>query len=457
VAVTAAAAVAVIVSSILVVLLTGMRPAYDAYGWLVWGHQALHLNLNTDGAPSWKPLTFLFTLPYALAGRAAMWLWMVTAVAGSLSGSVFAAHIAYRLTGASPGRWYAPVAAAAFAGLGVLGIIGYWHQVLISNSDPMVVSICLAAIDAHLARRPRLAFVLLVLASLGRPEAWALTGLYALWAWRAVPPMRALIAVGLLIIPVLWFGVPALASKSWMSAGNLDLNSVNALHGDKFFGVLGRFAGGYELPMQLAVVFALVLALALRDRAMLVLAAAALVWVAVEIVFAFHGFSAVSRYLMEPAAVMIVLAGAGVGRVLAAAPRLSLVLRWAGPAAVVVLVAALIPAARARTQFIRGDIADAHRFAAQDDGLQAVITRDGGARRIRACGQPVTDVGHQSVLAWDLGMNVGNVGFKPGRSINRGAPIVFFKPHLHGWQVLPIHSLAANRATCERLRTDTGV
>ena len=64
--------------SVVVVLASGMRPGYDAFGWMVWGHQVLHWNLNTDGAPSWKPLTFLFTLPYALAGSGQVWLWMVT-------------------------------------------------------------------------------------------------------------------------------------------------------------------------------------------------------------------------------------------------------------------------------------------------------------------------------------------------------------------------------------------
>ena len=49
------------------VVVTRMRPTYDAFGWLVWGRQVLHWDLNTDGAPSWKPLTFLFTLPYGLA------------------------------------------------------------------------------------------------------------------------------------------------------------------------------------------------------------------------------------------------------------------------------------------------------------------------------------------------------------------------------------------------------
>ena len=76
------------------VVVTGMRPAYDAYGWLVWGHQALHLNLDLNAAPSWKPLTFLFALPYALAGDGAVFLWMLTAVTGAFAAPVFAARVA---------------------------------------------------------------------------------------------------------------------------------------------------------------------------------------------------------------------------------------------------------------------------------------------------------------------------------------------------------------------------
>jgi hypothetical protein len=447
--------VAVVLVSILAVVATRMRPAFDAYGWLVWGHQALHLSLNTDGAPSWKPLTFLFTLPYALAGRAAMWLWMVTVVAAALSGSVFAARIAYRLTGPRPRRAYAPAVAAVFAGLGVLGIDGYSQQVLIANSDPIVVTLCLAAIDAHLSRHPRLAFALLVLASLGRPEAWLFAGLYAVLAWRSVPSTRVPVAVGVLVIPALSFGIPALTSKSWMSAGVLALNSVNALQGDKLSGVIGRLLGLYELPMLLAVLFALILAAVRRDRVMLLLAGAAFMWVAVEIAFAFHGFSAVPRYLMEPGAVMVVLAGAAVGQVLDASARASGLWRFAGPLAVAILVAALLPTARLRARVLHAEISQKHYVAAQDDSLEAVIARDGGAARIRACGQPVSELGNQSLLAWDTGVNVGSVGFKPGKSIASGKPIVLFRGLPNHWQVRPLNIPAADRTKCDRLRTDT--
>ena len=454
----------VLLAATLFVVLSGMRPGYDAYGWLVWGRQALHGNLNTDGAPSWKPLTFVFTFPYALAGRAQVWLWMVTAVAGALAGAVFAARIAYKLSGPRPERRYAATVAAVFAGLGVLGIDGASHQVLIANADPMIVALCLAAIDCHLSHRRRLALTMLVLAALGRPEAWPFAGLYALWAWRAVPSMRLMAVIGVVLIPALWFSIPALTSKSWFSAGDLALNAPTVIHGSKLSGVLGRFGGLYDLPMRLAALFALGLAVVRRDRVWLALAGAALIWVVIEIAMAYHGWSAAPRYLMEPAAVMVALVGGAVGRVLAGGaagrsptgtPRPTRMLRWAGSAAVLVLLVALAPTVRDREQVARAQIVRSRGFTRQIKRLEAVIAKDGGAEPILACGQPVTFVGNASMLAWELGLNVGDVGYKPGRSIGSGAPIVYFEPDELGWQVRPIHMLAADQTTCARLKTDT--
>jgi len=450
-----AVAVAVVLVSIGFVFWAGMRPGYDAYGWLVWGRQTLHWNLDTNAAPSWKPLTFLFTLPYSLVGTGALWLWMVTAVAAGLSGSVFAARIAYKLTGPAPDRRYAPWVAGAFAGIGVLGLDGYWQLVLQANSDPMIISLCLAAIDCQLCGRPRLAFTALVLAALGRPEVWPFVALYALWAWRAVPSMRLFSAAGVAIIPVLWFSVPALTSRSWLTPGDLALNSAHALNGSKVFGVIGRFLALNELPMRLAALLALVLAIVRRDRAVLLLAGAACLWVAVEIAFALHGWSAVPRYLAEPAAVVVVLAGSAVGQVLAASPHSATIVRWVGPAAVVILVASLIPTANSRARLLHTQILAERTDTTKIKRLQAVIARIGGRASVRACGQPVGDVGYQSILAWDLGLNVGEVGYKPGRSINQQRPIVLFKRHQLGWSVRPIHTLPADRAKCEHLRTDT--
>ena len=179
----------VLLSAVLV-LWAGTRPGFDPYGWLVWGHQTLTGSLDTNAAPSWKPLPYVFTVPFALAGHYELRLWMITSAAVALSGTVFAGRIAYKLTAAPPERRWAAIAAGVFAGLGLLGIQNYAHYVLSSQSDPMIVSLCLGAIDCHLNQRHRAAFALGVLASLGRPEVWAFLGPYSIWLWLRHPATR---------------------------------------------------------------------------------------------------------------------------------------------------------------------------------------------------------------------------------------------------------------------------
>jgi hypothetical protein len=447
--------VLLVLASAAFVVWTRMRPGYDAYGWLVWGRQMLHWNLNTDGAPSWKPLTFVFTLPYSLLGGKAVGLWMVTAVAGAFAGCVFGARIAYALTGPSPQRRWAPVAAAVFAAVAVLGVDGYWHLVLIANSDPMIISLLLGAIDAQLCDRPRLGFVLLVLAALGRPEVWLFVGLYGLWAWRTERSMRLLVAAGAALIPILWFSVPALTSKSWLTPGDLALNAVTVIHGSKITGVFDRFLTLNDLPIKLAALVAFGLAILRRDRATLLIGATALLWVALEIAFALHGWSAAPRYLAEPATVVAVLAGAAVGRLLtlgADMPRISpRIAGLAGALAVVALLASLVSPVWTQGRRLQREISDVRVNATKIERLAAVIGRDGGAARILACGQPVSLVGYQSTLAYYVGLNVGDIGYKPGKAIDSGKPIVFFKPHLLGWQVRPNHA----HTDCRQLATST--
>ena len=154
-------ALGVVVLSGIVILITGTRPGYDPYGWLDWGYQTLHGSLNLGGAPSWKPFTYLFDVPYSLFGHYALWLWMLTAVSMSLAGALFGGRIAYRLTAQQAGedgpRW-PPLVAAVFAGAFVLGIQQYFHYLLSVQSDPMLVTVCLAAIDCFLSGRLRWAW-----------------------------------------------------------------------------------------------------------------------------------------------------------------------------------------------------------------------------------------------------------------------------------------------------------
>jgi len=458
-------AAAAIVGAIVFVAATGMRPGFDPFGWMVWGHQVLHGSLNTSGAPSWKPLTFLFTLPYALFGHTQVWLWSVTSVTGTIAAGVFAGRVAYQLTGpVLPSRRFAPFVAGAFAGVAVMGIQTWPHLVLIANSDPLVVALLLAAIDAHLCGHRRWAFAAIVLASLDRPESWAFAGLYGAWLFWTDRRARIGVVLALLLIPSVWFIVPGLTSKSWFGAGDLALNQHTAIHGSKIAGVLHRWRDLYELPMQLAFVAAVAVGIWRRDRRLLGVVAAALLWVIVEMAFALHGWSAASRYLIEPAAVCIVVAAALVGQLLGGAPWTGQVaaprwvpaaLRWGGPVLAIGLGVALIPAARLRVHDWRVDLPLAHANGRQNRRLIAVVDRLGGGQAIRSCGAPATIPGSQSTLAWAVGLNVGKVDNHIGRAINAGTPIVAFTPYDHGWHVRVYNQPPGQAARCARLRTNT--
>ena len=444
-----------VLSTILVVY-ARTRPSYDAYGWLVWGYQTLHLNLDLGGAPSWKPLPFLFTVPYSVVGHYALWLWMITAVAVSLAGSVFAGRIAYRLVGgAAPERRYAAIAAAVFAGAAVLGLEDYMHYILSAQSDPMIVTFCLAGIDCHLSGRRRWAFAFGVLAALGRPESFPFVGLYAIWAWRTIPSMRWFIYAGLAVIAIGWFGIPVLSGNQPFIAGRLAELSPRALKHGKIIGTIDRFIELQYLPVWLAALFAVALAAIRRNWLVLALAAGAALWVIVEIAFALHGWPGLPRYMFEAAGVAAVLAGVGVGWVLLEAPRLRRGFpRWVGAPVVIVLVAALVPSALARLRTERTDLRHERTRTHEISMLQTTINVLGGQRHIRNCGEPVSSVEWVSALAWMVHMNVGFVGHKPSFERHQRYPIVLFTPLARGWKVLPWHTHPWQVARCRGLNAE---
>ena len=438
-------AAALLAASTVILLWARTRPGFDPYGWLVWGHQTVAGNLNTNAAPSWKPLPYLFTAPYGLFGHYQLWLWMITALAVALSGAVFAGRIAYHLTGAVPGRRYAALAAGVFAGLGLLVISDYWHYMLSAQSDPMIVTLCLAAIDCHLHGRFRWAFALGALAALGRPEVWLFLGLYSIWAWLRVPSMRWMIVAGIVLVVLLWFGIPALTSRSPFVAASNAMGSGRRLRSDRVFGTIGRFLDLSPTVIELTALLAVVLAAVRRDRVTLALAAGACAWVIVEIAFSLHGWPGLGRYMFEPAAVVIALAGVAVGRLLADPPPISRLAPWAGVALVVVIVAILVPSAVSRARSEHHDIRTQRVRTAQIGKLSSVVARFGGPARFRACGEPLTRLEFQTVLAWTLHDNVASVGYKYGPAIASRRPIVLFTPVSHGgWRVQALHQRVAS-------------
>ncbi len=64
----------------------------------MWGREIIHINLQTTGGPTWKPLPVVFTTIFALFGKAQPDLWLVVARAGAFAAVVMVFRLSYRLT-----------------------------------------------------------------------------------------------------------------------------------------------------------------------------------------------------------------------------------------------------------------------------------------------------------------------------------------------------------------------
>jgi hypothetical protein len=468
-------AVGLLIVSLAIVLYARARPGYDPYGWLVWGKLTVHLALDTNGAPSWKPLPFLFTVPYAVVGHYALWLWMVTSVAISLSGVIFAWRIAFRLTYSRPERRYASYVAGLFAAVFLfamqdpVGNFNYTHYVLSAESDTMIVSLCLLAVDLHLSGHHKAAFWIWWLAALGRPEVWPFYGLAGLWLWRYVPSYRRWLYASLVLLAFLWFGIPGLSSKSFLTAGNIAENSPRAIHGNKITGTISRF---HELlPNTVWVMAVLTVAWAAwrRHITILVLAAGALLWVLIEIAFAVHGFPAVPRYMFEAGAVVGILAAIFIGRIVHELP--TLLAEWTrrlgggglgtrlgthvgtwGTVLVLVLIAgSMLGAAHRQYRLERSDLREQRARTVLIGRLSGVV-RTLGASNMFACGQPNIPIGYQSVFAWYAGVKTGVLYVSRSYIAKHPHPLVNIYPIAGaGWKVFPSMVDPAHAAACKNM------
>jgi hypothetical protein len=397
---------------------------------------------------------------------------MVFDVAVSLAGAVFAGRIAYRLSGGAARvaaadeavARYAPIAASVFAGAAVLGLQDYMHYILSVQSDPMLVTLTLAAIDMHLLGKYRWTLVFGVLAALGRPEVWPFLGLWGVWAWLRLPSLRWLLIGGVAVIAFMWFGIPTITNHRPDIAGQLAQKSPRELRHNQFFGTLGRFKDLEYIPVWIAAALTLLVAAIRRNRLILILAAGAAGWVLVEIAFAYHGWPALGRYMFEPAAVGAVLGGLAVGLLLTELPRLRRgIPRWAGIPVVAVLVGALVPGAVARIRDERRDLRHERARTHQIALLARTTSLLGGARHIQNCGQPVTDVAYMTPLAWLYHRDVGSVGglqqhVEGAELRNPALPKVLIKPLPGGgWSVLPWHTRPFQVARCRGLHAEYAV
>lgn len=205
-------------------LLLPSTPSYDPWAWLVWGREIVHLDLQTTGGPSWKPLPMLFTTAFALFGRAAPDLWLVVARAGAVTAVMMVFKLAGRVTrelGSFTGRdrsdtvaatWpgriamlLAPLLAAVLAAGSLINSPGFITDNALGYSEGLAVALSLIAIDRGLDGARRQAFAIGFLAALDRPELWFFWVPYGIYLWRSDPGARRLVGGLFLVMPALWF------------------------------------------------------------------------------------------------------------------------------------------------------------------------------------------------------------------------------------------------------------
>jgi hypothetical protein len=172
--------------------------------------------------------------------------------------------------------------------------------------------------------------------------------------------------------------------------------------------------------------------------------------------------------MFEPAAVMVVLGAVAAARLAAGAatqpaalapathtaalaPRALLATAAATVVtAAIVVVTGVLAVGRGRDE--ARDLSAQRVRTVQVDALRGVVDRLGGPARVRACGEVISNgIGDQTLLAWTVGENVSEVGYRfpqPGDPHN---PVVLFTARGRGWAVRVLRQTAPGcRAIAQR-------
>jgi hypothetical protein len=429
-------------------LLLPSVPTTDPWGWIVWGRQVLHLDLNTvAGPPSWKPLPVLFTTPLALLGGAAPSAWLVIARAGGLLALALAFRLGARLDGP---------AAGAVAVLGLL-LSGSWVRGLAYGyTEGLAVALLFWAILSHMDDRRGRALVLAFLVSLSRPEAWAFLLPYAAFVGWKEPRLRPLAAAVVIGSPLLWIlpdwwgsGDPFHASH--VAGVNLTADGANpGLH------VMRAGLALVSLPLELLALAALVLAFRRRDRRVLLLGCGAAAWILMLGLATEARYPGAARFLVLPIAIVCVVGGVGAAWLSQLAGRVS-----PQAALAVLLVAALLPVVVQANASAEQAIDTRAPTLLQDD-LDVALQQAGGPLAVLHCGRPVLPAHlwwNAGALAWKLDVPLNWIATVPESRIAtlRGirAPAVLFRPlarHVPEDPVrIPAHTVAPRGMRVHRL------
>ena len=477
-------------------LLIPSTPSYDPWAWIVWGREIVHINLQTTGGPSWKPLPMLFTTVFALFGKAEPDLWLVVARAGAFAAVAMVFRLSFRLTrqiGSYSTR--APANADRLTALGpalLAGLIaalglalsgGYISDNALGYSEGLATALMLIAMERHLDGRPRQAFAVGFLVALDRPEIWLFWGPYGLWLFWRDPEARRLVISLFVLIPVLWFLPEYWGSGHFLrgvSRAQHPRSNSLAFAKSPFFSELIDAAWPtilLRIKLAAAALVGVVAALVWRrwrregpaalrtpqtrpQAAAAIAGIAGLMWFVVIATMTQIGFSGNNRYLVLGSALVEVCGavawgwaalelGSIAGRVLrrsrqSTGTALTQACSWTA----LVLVAAAFALVPSWVGFNLISISRTHRSlvyqARLREGAAQVVADYGGAAKLLRCGSVMTEGFQVPMVAWTLGVHTLQIEAPPESVENPGpAPNVIMQtranrhatllPIVHGW------------------------
>jgi hypothetical protein len=405
-------------------LLMPSTPTYDPWAWILWGREIIHLDLLTDGGPSWKPLPVLFTTAFAFVGHdTAPFLWVIVGRAGGLLACVMAFRVAYKLM---HGSWYGVVAGVASA-LALFSSFHFVRDAALGNSEPLLAALFLWAFERHFDGRRDHALYLGVACALLRPEAWPFLGLYGLWLWFAEPQLRLRMVGFAALIPALWFLPEWWGSGDPFRAG-ARANAPNpgsvAFAERPSFELFKKFQKTTISPVELGVLVATGYAVVafVRRRAearTLWLAGLGFGWFALVAAMTEGGFAGNQRYLIVTTAAVCVLGGMGVTRLLQGVGWLGERIFGTPRAGTLVAAGALVlglvvasPIISAKGNNISRVAGGLEHEADVWHDLKGAIDSAGGVDRLLACGGVFSGPFQTQMVAYELGIHGIQVGWK---------------------------------------------
>jgi len=461
-------------------LLIPSTPSYDPWSWLLWGREIIHGQLTiTTGGTSWKPLPMIFTVPFALFGKAAPDLWLAVARAGAVAAVAMVARLSFRLTrqvgglfrepDRDPGRLAAIAPAVLAAVIGAVSLAlsasgGFVSSNALGYSEGLATALLLIAIERHLDGAPRQAFLVGLLVALDRPEIWLFWGPYGLWLMWKDPGSRVIVVASGVLVLACWF-IPVK-----LGCGSFGCSTSRALHprsnslafaSDPFEAELSQAAWPTMLLRIKVVAALLVIAVAailwrarrregdagLRTApnqarlAAALLGVAGLAWFIVIAVMTQIGFSGNNRYLVLGAAMVDICGAVGFGWAATELPALATRALRGGRAAAARGARQAAGIGVAGVIFLFGptwigssliSIPRTHgSLVYQADLRQAMSTlvaRDGGAAKVLACGSVMTEGFQVPMVAWTLGVATPRIEAPPAEPTEAGpAPNVILQ------------------------------